>query len=314
MSALIRRSILFGSCLGLFPLYGQESTPSQPEESPPSQQEGSAVPNPTPAVLPSDVRVVGEIPDGSPSAPAEPKPRLVFQPDDVIASRYKELGERVVTFQKVAPIELPPLPEPASAEGVLPDTEALAQAREEYQKRRFVFLGASAYVSTQNPDQPRSYVRIWPSRPNAEPIGIWVNANFLWLTGFAEVEAGDTIYSLLMAISSTEVDNPAKVAAKLRRDSAAPEAPEFDDTQASFVVAEGSPTEEDLAPIRALVALYNKDKERLRLAYQGRMEAAEERARELRENPPAKKNIVVRYWRLDQAGQNGATPKPADIR
>ncbi|MDB6077072.1 MAG: hypothetical protein JWO82_819 [Akkermansiaceae bacterium] len=141
-----------------------------------------------------------------------------------------------------------------------------------------------------------------------------MNANFLWLTGFAEVEAGDTIYSLLMAISSTEVENPAEIAGKFRSDSGAPEVPEFDDSQASFVVAEGTPLEEDLAPIRALVALYNKDKERLRLAYQGRMEAAAERERELRLNPSAKKNIIIRYWRTDQAGQAGINPKAAEIR
>lgn len=308
MNALIRRIFFIGSCLGLLPLHAEEASPSQQEE--------PAVENPVaPAVVPGDVRVVGEIPDGSPSAPPEPKPRLVFQPDDVVASRTKELGERIVTFQKIAPIELPPLPEPEPIqEGAVLDSELLQAAREYHQTHQFVFLGASAYVSSQNPDKPRSYVQLWPKRPNAEPIGIWVNANFLWLTGFAEVEAGDTVYSLLMAISSVEVDNPTTLGSKIRRAQGFPEMPEFDDTEATFVVAEGTPLEEDLAPIRALVALYNKDKERLRIAYEGRMAAAEEHARELRENPPAKKNLVIRYWRLDQAGQNGTTPKPADIR
>ena len=56
------------------------------------------------------------------------------------------------------------------------------------------------------------------------------------------------------------------------------------------------------------------DKERLRIAYEGRLEAAEERVRELRENPPEKKNLLIRYWRLDAAGQAEAPPQPAVIR
>ncbi|MFT4177521.1 MAG: hypothetical protein QM627_12825 [Luteolibacter sp.] len=271
------------------------------ENSGTSSQENIRIDDSTIPLHSDEVRIVGELSDGTPSLPAEPKPRLVFQPDDVVSSRTKEVGERLVTFQKVEPIELPALPRPPAHIPTAEGMEILEQVEETAVKRQFVLLGAT--VDASNPSKPRSYIQIWPNRPNARPLGIWINANFLWLTGFAEVEAGDTIYSLLMSIST---DHVAKTARS--------EIPEFDDSQASFFVTEGYPQEEDLAPIRALVTLYNKDKDRLRLAYEGRMEAEAERARELRKNPPARKNLVVRYWRLDEAGQAGETPKPANVR
>ena len=287
--------------LGIFPgLLGAETT---------SDEAGAAAPLTT-----ASVHVIGEIPDGTPPPPAAPKPRLVFGPEDVIASRVKDLGSRKITFQKVAPMELPPIPVPVKNPHSEVDPERMAQAREHYQKRQFVFLGASAYVSKKNPDKPRTYVRMWPQRKNAEPIGIWINANFLYLTGFSEFEAGDTIYSLLMAISATEVDNPAAIAGKFLRTTETPEMPEFaEDGAASFVVVDGTPLEEDLAPIRALVAMYNRDKEPLKTAYLGRKALADQAARELAANPPEKKNLVLRYWRTDRAGQTRKS-KPATIR
>lgn len=301
MKPQISRSLLVGSFLGLLPLCAQERPPTEVTDA------ASA-----PA---TDVRVVGEIPDGSPSPPAEPKPRLVFQPEDILASRTKDLDGRQITFQKISPIELPPLPEPVPASALIQTNEGLEQMREHFKDRRFVFLGASAYVSSESPDKPRAFLRLWPNKANTDPIDIWVNANFLWLTGFAEFESGDTTYSLLMAISEVKVNRLNQIAARFGEEYDAPAPPDFgDDAKASFVVVAGNPSDEDLAPIRALVALYNSDKERLEAAYQGRMEAAAERAAELKANPPEKKNLVLKYWRMDRAGQEGATPKAADIR
>ncbi len=300
MNAIVRRTLVVGSCLGLFPLQAQEA----------EQVEGTGTVSPDSS---SEVSIVGELPDGTPPPPPEPKPRLVFEPDDIVASRTKDLGERQVTFQKVAPIELPPMAEPAPAVEGIADQDS-SDRLGDYKERRFVFLGASAYVAADAPDRPRSYVRYWPT-PGGKPVGLWINANLLWMTGFAEFETDETLYSLLMAISRVDLQRQAEIATRSGQEYQAPEVPEFpDETKASFVVVEGNPTEEELAPIQAMVDLYNSDKERLRIAYEGRVAAAEERARELRENPPAKKNLLIRYWRLDQAGQAGATPQPAVIR
>lgn len=300
MAAIIPRILVFGSCLGLCSLHAQEAGPAE------ATGANSPVPD-------GEVKIVGGLPNGSPQPPPEPKPRLVFEPDDIVSSRSRDLGERQVTFQKVAPIALPPIPEPSSAvEGA--QNQGFAARLGYFKERQFVFVGASAFVTADAPDQPRSYVRYWPTR-GGEPVGLWINANLLWMTGFAEFETGEKVYSLLMAISRVDLKRQADIATRFRQIYQAPEVPHFPDkTRASFVVVEGNPTKEDLAPIQALVDLYNSDKERLRLAYEGRLEAAAERARELRENPPKKKNLLIRYWRLDDAGHAGATPKPAIIR
>lgn len=300
MAAIILRIFVFGFCLGLCSLDAQEAGPA----------EATGTNSP---VLNGEVKIVGDLPNGTPQSPPEPKPRLVFEPDDIVSSRSRNFGERQVTFQKVAPINLPPMPEPAPTVQGARNQDFSARLGD-FKERHFVFVGASAFVAADAPDQPRSYVRFWPTR-GGEPVGLWINANLLWMTGFAEFETGEKVYSLLMAISRVELKRQADIATRFRQQYQAPGIPDFPDkTKASFVVVEGKPTSEDLAPIQAMVDLYNSDKERLRVAYEGRLEAAEERARELRENPPEKKNLLIRYWRLDDAGQAGATPQPAVIR
>ena len=300
MIFILYRTLIAGSCLGFLPLQAQEAEPAEAT--------GTVPPAPS-----GEVTIVGDLTDGSPPPPPEPKPRLVFEPDDIIATRIKDLGERQVTFQKVAPIELPPIPEPApTVEGA--GAQDFSDQLGDLKEHQFVFVGASAYVAADAPDQPRSYVRYWPT-PGGEPIGLWINANLLWMTGFAEFETDEKVYSLLMAISRVDLQRQAEIATRFGQEHQAPEMPEFpDETKASFVVVEGTPTGQELAPIQAMVDLYNSDKERLRIAYEGRLEAAEERVRELRENPPEKKNLLIRYWRLDAAGQAEAPPQPAVIR
>lgn len=239
------------------------------------------------------------------------KPRLVFAPEDVIASRTRELGQRLVTFEKVSPLELPPVV-PAPPVSDFPTDGATSEPG--VAARHFGFITATTYLSEDALNSPRSYVRYWPT-PGGPPVSLWINANLLWLTGFAEFASEQDSYSLLLAITQASVQQQANVSARAASEYQAPALPAFSgDDEASFVVVGGTPTEADLAPIRAMIDFYNKDKERLRLAYQGRMAAVAEKEQELKDNPPSKKNLVVRYWRLDQAGQNGATTKPATIR
>lgn len=268
-------------------------------------------PNPPIVPLASDnAEIVGTLPDGTPPPPAEPKPRLVFEQEDLRKVTVKRLGERAISFEKVAPILLPPIPEPQPQAGV---SQAFLENLPQQKKRQFVFLGASAYQFSDSEEHPRSFVRFWPT-PGGEAVSLWINANLLWMTGFGEFETAEAHYSLLMAISPVNVERMEQLAAQAGREYDMPEVPEFpDETTTSIVLVEGNPTEEELAPIRALAALYNTDKDRLKGAYMGRMALAEEQARKLRENPPEKKNIVLKYWRLDAAGQNEA-PKPATIR
>lgn len=298
MNATFRTTLIVGSLLGLLPLHAQDETKTVDEP------------------VSSAVTIVGDLPDGTPPPPAPPRPRVVFQPEDILQTRVKDLGDRIVTFQKVAPIELPPIPEPVPPAPIT-DPAALAllaEMRQNYKESRFLFVGATTYVLDREAETFRTQVRYW-AQGKREPIEFWVNANFLWLGGFADFETAEARYSLLMAMSEIDVGRRAEVYQRFGHLIEIPEMPLFeDDSKASFVLVSGNPDEEELAPIRSLLELYNSDKDRLRLAYEGRKEAAEERARELRENPPEKKDLRIRYWRLDDAGTRGITSKPATIR
>jgi hypothetical protein len=279
-----------------------------------AQEPDPAVETKSPIIpLASDIsEIVGPLPAGTPSTPAEPKPRLVFEQEDLRKVTVRTLGQRVITFEKVAPITLPPIPDPQPQAKAEP-SQAFLHNLPESKKRQFVFLGASAYQFSDSEEHPRSFERFWPT-PGGKPVSLWINANLLWITGFGEFETAEVHYSLLMVITPVNVERLASLAAQAGREHALPEIPEFtDESTASIIVVEGNPTENELAPIRSLAALYNTDKDRLKGAYMGRMKLAEEQARKVRENPPEKKNIVLRYWRLDAAGQN-ETAKPATIR
>lgn len=294
----LRTPLLLGSLLSLSSLLAQEG-PSD------SETLSRVVPDAT-----DKAEIIGEIPDGSPQEPAPPKPRIVFEAEDVLQSRSVALGERWVTFQKVKPLGLPPLPEPQAI-----DRESAVSPfdLEDRKERKFVFVGATAY-QTSDDARPRSFVRFWPT-PGGEAVSLWMNANMLYMTGFADYETETTRYSLLMAITPVHVDLMKKWAARSGREYQEPEPPEFpDENKTSIVIVGGNPTEEELAPIRALASLYDTDKDRLKAAYMNRKQQAEEQARIERENPSEKKNIVLRYWRLDEAGQVGAQAKPATIR
>lgn len=269
--------------------------------------------DPPPADPPASLgapHIIGDLPDGSPPPPSQPPPRLEISSEDIVSTRVQDLGDHTVTFQKVRPIALPPIPAPpAFIEG-----ESLpASQRTSHEEVSLMFVGTTAYEFTEQPDQPRSFVRFWPtSQGRSESVDLWINANFLYLTGFAAfTDSTGREHSLIMSISKDKLANHDAI----QSGPDLPPLPQFpDDFKASFVVMRGNPTPEELAPIVSLLELYNTEKARLKVAYLGRVAAEEERERELRENPPRKKNIVLKYWRIDQAGQQGETSKPAVIR
>lgn len=260
------------------------------------------------------LELIGPLADGAEPEPAEPKPRLVVSEDDVIRTREVPLGERMVRFQKLRPLSLPPIPEPVRAE-VDPEKAAAFQqaAREAVTDRRFFFVGATVYIPDGEPEQAKSLVKFWP-QPDGEAVSMWVNANMLWLGGFAEFRTGDTEYSLMMACSEVDLAKRKEISQLAQRTWEAPELPEFAGNDAAFVVVDGKPEPGDLKPFEALIGLYRKDKARLKHAYESRRQAAEQKRLERLADPPELKDLDIRYWRLDEAGRVGAKPQPESIR
>ena len=246
--------------------------------------------------------------------PVEPKPRLIVSEGDVIRIREVPLGERMVRFEKLRPLSLPRLPAPAQAEFDSEEASAFREAaRGSMKDRRFIFVSAEVYVPEGDPSQAKSFVRFWP-RQGGKAVSMWVNANMIWLGGSADYQTEDTVYSLMMLCSATSIGKREQVSRLSNSEWHAPEIPDFPRGEASFVVVGGNPEPDDLKPFEALMELYRKDKARLKHAHELRLAHAERRHLEQLANPPDLKNLNIRYWRLDEAGQSGEQPQPAVIR
>jgi hypothetical protein len=308
-------------CLSALPLAAQERALTSPTKVP-------IAPAPLKGADAGEAKIIGELPDGSASLEAAPAPQLVIDTKDIVSTRTVKVGEARLVIQKVTPVELPSLEEPVTGE-IKPLLQSLesdtllrrGESATNDQTRSvrlpqakpappLLFVGATVYQTSGQPDRALTLVRYSPT-PDAPPVTFWSSANWNYLTGFSSfADSKGTPYNLLLAASSVDVSDLSGVSS-----GASETVPAFTQgAPASFVIVEGSATEEQLAPIRALHELYNSDLETLKTAYSGRKQAAEAEAARRAANPDSEKNIVLKYWRVDRAGQKGITPKPADIR
>lgn len=231
-------------------------------------------------------QIIGEVPDGSPQPSPPPLAKLDVRPSDILSRNVARTFQREIAFEKTVPMVLPKwrkdTPPP-----LIQDSSISASVEPEKPSKNLM-LGASVYALKGAPENAVTRLQLW-STANSQPIVLLCNANFLWLTGFAEFETPAARYSLLMAISADAGDE-------------LPNEYEFSQPGiASLIVEEGTPTPEDLAPIEALLKLYNDpvEKAKLRSAYEGRKAEGQRLAALRAADPPEKKNIVLRYWRMD---------------
>jgi hypothetical protein len=236
----------------------------------------------------------------------EPKHRLRVSGKDVLSTRTVDLGERRVTFERVRPLSLPPIPEAVHQEPDPAVMAALEAFAEEVRKRHYVFVSGTVYLRDDDPQGAKSLVRLWSNRQR-QPVSMWINANMLWFGGFADYETEDADYSLMLLMSAISLDGMAEAARKAGVEWPDPQIPDFgEDDTGEIRIVEGDPTAAELEPIRSLMRLYRTDKARLEAAYAQRVAAAEARRLERLADPPEKKDIRVRYWRLDQPAEKEA--------
>ena len=218
----------------------------------------------------------------------EPKPRLPVTGEDILSTQTVELGERRVTFEKVRPLSLPPIREAVHQEPDPAVIAALEAFAEEVRKRHHVFVSGTVYLRDDDPQGAKSLVR-------------------LWFGGFADYETEDADYSLMLLMSAISLDGISEAARQAGVEWLDPQIPDFgEDDTGEIRIVEGEPSVAELEPIRSLVRLYRTDKARLEAAYAQRVAAAEARRLERLADPPEKKDIRVRYWRLDQPAEKEA--------
>jgi len=251
--------------------------------------------------------VLGPISDGSPAPAAPPPFKIETAPEDILETKVREQGGRKIIIQKVTPVELPPTTEPPVPRKLSAEQRAEWEARRlQMKKREFLFLSATVYRSARYPGGARTQFRMW-SKNRKEPFEVWSNVDGQWMGGFGNFQTPTTIYSVCMGIGAMDVDRMEKAWASKGRVYTPPVVPEIPEGEARFVVTKGDPTAEEIAPMQAIQDLYNTEGDKLRLAYEGRLQAQKEQAEFLKANPPKPQDIVVRYWRIEKpasAGQN----------
>lgn len=253
--------------------------------------------------------------ESAPAVVAEAAPRLQVDSEDVISTRSVMAGEREVVFQKLRSLSLPPIPEPEMRE---PMTEEELEAWREsipefYRTRKHLFVGASAYVvkDENGNEEYFSKVRYWPDY-QGEAVEFWTNANFIWLSGqMADFEIGGQVFSLMLASSVVDVGAWEALAEQQGAEGSwvpnVPDFPEFDNAAGSSIqVIEGDPGDEALAPIRALLSYYDANKPALKASYEQRRVDSEVRRLAREADPPERKKLIIRHWRLDQPAEKAA--------
>jgi hypothetical protein len=223
-------------------------------------------------------------------------PALEVLPQDSLSTRTVHDGKRQVTLQKLDPAAMedqrlalppsvlsrpvPPLAEPENAEEA-PDPRPV----------HTLMLGAGVHIPDKAP--PEQAVTHLQLQNHGRGVSLWVPANFLWLSGHGEIATETARCSLLMMVSEGIGGSDA--------------VPSFSSLPpGGFVVAEGEPTAEETAAVRILLDHYHRDTQSLRARYEAHLAQAVAAAAERAANPPERKPVVMRYWRVDEAAIRAA--------
>ena len=212
------------------------------------------------------------------------KPTLKLQ---VIEGMEVKLPDRSIFYQRVVPpLPLPPRPPAPEAKPLSPAETATAEARA---RKKFEVLMISATVYDHRASELR-----W-SIGNRE-YRAWSNIDFNFLAGQSEIETGDSIYFLIMAIAN---DTAEAAEAPNEKRKELPPAGSFSGKRSEYVLVDmekETPTPEALAPLDALHTYYDANRERL--AEESVRREAERIAHEqwLKEHPTAPKDTVINFW------------------
>ena len=254
-------------------------------------------------------RILGDLQDGTPPPPEPAKPEFVVPAKDILETETHEQGGRTITIQEIKPIELPP---PPAAHPPVDKADPAIQARiaEIHANHPQVEpIGLGATIFRDKNSAPRTLANYWPAT-QGETITFWSSADFSLLAGLSSFIGSDgKTRSLMMTWSTTQIDLLTESLAEHGREYEGPEIPQFPTGKATFIIASGNPTAENLASIQSLHDVYNNDYEKLKAACEGREQARLQQEADLIAHPPQPKNITLSHWRIDSPAQ--ATAKGA---
>ena len=169
-------------------------------------------------------------------------------------------------------------------------------ARPENQKTlREIEETQAGFLTATVVDHQASWVS-WEHR--GRTYGVWSSVDFNHLTGFTRFSQEDRHYVVMLAVNNVDSTDPEDRAQYRIPDRIA-------NLEGDYVVYQGDPNnQEAVAVIDTLHELYAQQGQRLRNAYEKRME----QKAELQANPPAPQEPVIRLRRIirtNAAGQKG---------
>ncbi len=229
-------------------------------------------------------------------SPAPPPP-LEVSPQNIIGTKVSHDGNRLVICQQLDPVAMAAKTEALRPPPVPAPTVTPPQLGEGEDERPLIhhFLGASVIIPDRaRPELAYTFLQIHDPQAGAPPVSLWTNINFLWLTGgVLEVETADGIRHSFMLMASCGTEE------------VPPNLPFPEDGSPGLVIADGNPSDKQLAPLDALLERYARDRDVLRATYDARLAEGARIEAERRANPPEKKDLLIRWWRADDAARAG---------
>ena len=224
--------------------------------------------------------------------PAAEKPERSFQ---VLEQTVIKRGDHSIIYQRVAPPPpaAPSTPAPVPAPRVLSAEERAAQQRREAKLHAVLFLSATVL------DHRVTELR-WSDE--GKEYRAFSNIDFRYLSGMGEIETANAIYTLMLALDSGPPETLAERTREFPQIAALPK------DRAAWVLADGSgqTNTTGMTVLDAIHPYYDAHREALLQAYGEREAARSEAERQLREQPPVRKDTVIRYWKKS----GPAAPRP----
>ena len=245
-------------------------------------------------------RIIGYLPDGSPPPEVSPKPKLIVGAKDIVETKVHSRGGRELTVRKISPTSLAPPRKPVSlpidvASPVM--QERIHETLEANPNEELIIIGASVFRAKNG--TARTFVALWPSGAGGktEPITFWSSADFGYLSGFCSFQGADgATRNLIMAWSIFEIGEISELNQKWVTEYGLPGAPEFPTGKAAFILASGENAAPLTPAIQDLHDLYQNDYQRLKVASEGREQAARQYEAMLKSNPPQTRSIILNTW------------------
>lgn len=220
---------------------------------------------------------------------AQEATQLPERPLTVHKTWVRQQNSQTVILQRVdPPPALPPTVPPAKVPDLSPQ-EIETQRQREAKQHTVLLFSATVF------DHRFTELR-WTGE--AGKFRAFSSIDFQYFGGMPEIETADTIYTVMLALAA---GTAAEAEERTRK---APEVSLLPKDRTAWVLAEDSKQEGTpvMTALDAIHTYYDTHRAELIHTYEQRAAAEAERQRQLREQPPVPKEIIIRFGKMPNPG------------